>query len=380
MWVVAYLWNTNGMASWCWEAAHALAEQGEPVLLVCCRSAQLPGPTDIPVLRFDAPQADVGTAGKIARELRRLSTRPDGFLPALHAELLRTGRQPTAYLLNSTAFVHPAVPTPQFVVGWAFPTSLPGYVRKIPVYCPPAPTREFARTLLDTIGWYRKDWYAYRSASGVLSVSGRLDGALRSRGVRSSVVHPGTAVASVEPNGRAPGAYRLLLAAADLDDPRKRVGWMIDALAAGERRDFELLCVGRASDALRDRAARSGLSARFIGPVSRDDLQKRMREQDLFLFGSRLDDWGYILVEAMSQGLAVIAPRLSPFDEIVGDDAGLTYDPFDPGSFRRSVYAAAGPALGQLRTAAAARAAGRFSRAAFAKALLAAARTAPSSN
>src|SRR5690348_11536097 len=100
MWVVAYLWNTNGMASWCWEAAHALAEQGEPVLLVCSRSASLPGPPAVPVMRFDAPQAaSVGPVGKVARELRRLSTRPDAFLPALHAELLRTGRSPAAYLL-----------------------------------------------------------------------------------------------------------------------------------------------------------------------------------------------------------------------------------------------------------------------------------------
>jgi hypothetical protein len=35
MFVVAYLYNDNGMASWCWEAAHALHELGQPVLLIC---------------------------------------------------------------------------------------------------------------------------------------------------------------------------------------------------------------------------------------------------------------------------------------------------------------------------------------------------------
>lgn len=37
-----------------------------------------------------------------------------------------------------------------------------------------------------------------------------------------------------------------------------------------------------------------------------------------FTFGSLVDDWGYVQVEAMAKGIAIIYPNASPFDEIVG--------------------------------------------------------------
>lgn len=374
MWVVVYLWNNNGMASWCWEASHALFERGESVLLVCSSSAPLPGPTTIPLLRFDATTRKLGVFGKIVREMRRLSTRPTSLLSELHAELMRKGHAPDAYLLNSTEFVNPAIPVPQFVVGWAYPTSLAGYAKKVTLYSRPSLSRQFIRSALSTLGWYRKDWSAYRRATGVMSVSRRLDRELRENGVHSSVVHPGTSLSLPRDVDRPPKPadepFRLLIVAAELDDPRKRVGWMIDALAGGKRRDFKLLLIGDASDKLRQRIVNSGLEAHFLGRVTRDQVQEHMRGQDVFLFGSQLDDWGYVLVEAMSQGLAVVAPDLSPFDEIMGDSAGASYCAADPVSFRDAVYTVANSNLGRYRAAAFARAREQFSRDAFATALL----------
>src|SRR4051812_13854054 len=55
MWLVGYLFNNNGMGTWCWEAAHALAEAGENVVLVCASDVVFPGSTSVPVLRIEAP-------------------------------------------------------------------------------------------------------------------------------------------------------------------------------------------------------------------------------------------------------------------------------------------------------------------------------------
>lgn len=52
--------------------------------------------------------------------------------------------------------------------------------------------------------------------------------------------------------------------------------------------------------------------------------------------GSLLDDGGSVATEAMGQGLAVVAPDLAPFDEIVGD-AGVLYEAMDSASFRRAI-------------------------------------------
>src|ERR1035441_795773 len=51
--VVAMLYNRNGMAAWCWEAAHALHEQGRSVILIASADVPLPGIPEVEVVRVD---------------------------------------------------------------------------------------------------------------------------------------------------------------------------------------------------------------------------------------------------------------------------------------------------------------------------------------
>ena len=73
MWLVGYLYNNNGMGTWCWEAAHALAAAGEQVTLVCSPSVALPGPTNLRILRVAPPPRARSVAGKVIVELTQLS-------------------------------------------------------------------------------------------------------------------------------------------------------------------------------------------------------------------------------------------------------------------------------------------------------------------
>jgi hypothetical protein len=45
--------DRNGMAAWCWEAAHALHELGRSVILIAAADASLPGTPKVEVVRVD---------------------------------------------------------------------------------------------------------------------------------------------------------------------------------------------------------------------------------------------------------------------------------------------------------------------------------------
>jgi glycosyltransferase involved in cell wall biosynthesis len=323
MYVVAYLYNTNGMASWCWEAAHALQEASHQVLLVCDSKVKLPGKSKVEILRFDQLPFKVESRSLmslVSNELGRLSAQSSGFVGQLHNCLQSQGIQPSAYFLNQSNLQDPNIPVSQYVVAWAYPTSLIAYFSKIGQLTTCNFSKQFIRTSMDAIGWWRKDWRAYRSATSVLSVSKQLEVELKIKGVRVTKVYPGTDVALTVQKSVIPRSNpKLLIAAVNLEEHRKGIRWLLEALKKNSVNNYSLTLVGAASDKFKQWTYSDGFPATFTGLVPRSELQKLMADHDIFLFGSAMDDWGYVLVEAMSQGLCVIAPNLHPFNEIIGD-------------------------------------------------------------
>ena len=158
-----------------------------------------------------------------------------------------------------------------------------------------------------------------------MAVSEQLNNELKIHGIKTRVVYPGTYVQEVFisqsfNNDRKP---RLLIVSVGLEDSRKRVRWMLQALKLNPARNYSLSLIGFASDDFKEWVHQDEFPVNFLGLLPRDEVQKVMAEHDIFLFGSCLDDWGYVLVEAMSQGLAVIAPNIHPFNEIVGETGSL---------------------------------------------------------
>jgi len=372
MFIVAYLYNDNGMASWCWEAAHALHELGQPVLLICANEVKLSGTPGVDIIRFN-PESKEFTSksiiARIAREFNGLSSESSGFTYELHKYLQQQNITPSAYFLNQSNFQDPRVNVPQYVVGWAYPTSLQGYISKINRFAKGKSVIDFVREFLGSVGWWRKDWRSYRSATSVLPVSQKMGTELISQGVKARVIYPGTFISTGKPCKHDQQLPKLLIAAQSLEESRKGVAWMIDALKSGSHKKFSLTLVGKASDTFKEWVCADGFPAEFKGFVPRSQLQELMTEHDIFLFGSCLDDWGYVLVEAMSQGLSVVAPKISPFDEIIGD-SGVFYSLSSEKDFRDKVFDLLDSDLLSLRTAAWERANKLFSRQAFGQSLL----------
>ncbi len=327
MYLVGHITAPNGMATWCWEAAHALAEVGAPVALVADERATLPGTPAVEVIRTPSGRA----AGRWRRELTRLQgPRTDVMAQAVEV-VERRGETVEALLLNASALVLADPPAPQCVVAWAYPPTLTGYLRKVPLQAP-LMSRAGVRATLAAIGG--SGAIARASPRPTRSWRSRRNwrGALERRVPQVTVVAPGTHVA----DGRdADGARRdFLIVAANLEEPRKRVWWMLDALAR-QSDTTPVTLVGRASDDWRDEVSKRHPSASILPPCGREDLRALMSRHATLLFGSRFDDWGYVVTEAMGAGLAVVAPRQPPFTSI-GEGFACFYEPRSPEDFAQA--------------------------------------------
>jgi hypothetical protein len=360
------------MATWCWEAAHALHEMGQNVVLVAGPEVSLPGSPSVEVIRIaiqDRPACRPGRLGKAVLTARSLlAAGLDGSLQQIHSVLAARGMMPAAYILNQSTLVDPSVLCPQIVAAWSFPVSFFGYLRKTPALVPDRSLKSFIRTALSAIGWWRKDWSAYRTADSVLPVTEALLRELHRKSVTAYLAYPGAAGGPLP--DRKGGGIRLLMAAVNLKEPRKRILWMLDALKKMDLPEGTVLqLAGEPDEPLRRAAAQLSCPAEFLGRLERQELQQVMRRADIFCFGSRLDDWGYVLVEAMANGLVPVAPAISPFDEIMGK-VGFGYNPQSKDDFARALVSAASSSLMEKRREAWERASTLFSRAAFGRSIL----------
>ena len=131
-----------------------------------------------------------------------------------------------------------------------------------------------------------------------------------------------------------------------------------------------LQLAGEADDAVRRAAAQICFPVEFLGHLNRERLQQVMQSAHIFCFGSLLDDWGYVLVEAMANGLTPVAPAISPFDEIM-DGVGRCYSPNSQEDFLRAVGSLVSSSLADRGREARDRARSLFSRQAFGRSILA---------
>ena len=203
----------------------------------------------------------------------------------------------------------------------------------------------------------------------MLSVTEALNKSLRQRSAPSDLAYPGTSVSPVKDRGD--GGIRLLMAAVKLGEPRKRIVWMLEAMKEMSPPPGTVLqLAGDADDSVRRAAAEIGFPVEFLGHLQRQELQQIMRQAHIFCFGSLLDDWGYVLVEAMANGLTPVAPAVSPFDEIL-DGVGLCYSPHSQGDFMRALQSIVSGSLADRGRQASDRAQSLFSRQAFGRSILA---------
>ncbi len=138
---------------------------------------------------------------------------------------------------------------------------------------------------------------------------------------------------SLRAHGLTPRRYALYVGDVNW---RKNVEGMLGGLASAERQGhaLELAFVGVLTEEQRARilslasARRLEGRLRFLGFVPDEELQALYRGALAHLFVSRLEGFGYTVVEAMASGCPVVTTRCGSLGEVVGD-AGLLVAPDD---------------------------------------------------
>ena len=90
----------------------------------------------------------------------------------------------------------------------------------------------------------------------------------------------------------------------------------INSLPAGK---FKITLIGTPGDKVNDLIQKSPHEIDVKGQLPRDKALALITTADIFLFASTVDDWGYVLVEAMMNGLVLLVPDKNPYNYIAGN-------------------------------------------------------------
>lgn len=114
--------------------------------------------------------------------------------------------------------------------------------------------------------------------------------------------------------------------------PSKNIGLLLEAFDyVNQFHDTELVLVGDGPlrDKLEMKASKLRLedSVEFTGYVDNEELPTYYRDADIFVLSSRNDNHPITILEAMSSGIPVVAPRVGWIPELVDDEeTGLLYE------------------------------------------------------
>jgi glycosyltransferase involved in cell wall biosynthesis len=122
----------------------------------------------------------------------------------------------------------------------------------------------------------------------------------------------------------------------------KNIGFLLESAGLARTRCPRLLLMiageGPAEAALKARVAASGLEdhVRFMGYLDRSrELPDCYAAADIFVFASRTETQGLVLIEAMASGLPVLALACMGTRSILASGRGTRTAPDDPGEFAK---------------------------------------------
>ncbi|MFM0526137.1 glycosyltransferase family 4 protein [Paraburkholderia strydomiana] len=177
--------------------------------------------------------------------------------------------------------------------------------------------------------------WAFRHTEVIVPVSQKVAGEVRALGVgaaRMQVIHNGVDVDEFRPGAceRArfglPQAPFMLLFAGDLRMSRKNLDTVLHALIHTSA-DVHLAVAGILHNSPYPALVESlGLSARVHFTDMVMDMPALMRSVDAFVFPSRYEPMGLVLLEALSAGLPVITVRTAGGAEVIEPGSGVVLD------------------------------------------------------
>ncbi len=178
---------------------------------------------------------------------------------------------------------------------------------------------------------------AFKRAGVVVAISPKIADEISAIGVpagRIATICNGVDLAAFHPGPAARGLFSLpeatlmFLFAGDIRTPRKNLQTVLQAMALAPGLHLAV-AGGLAASPYPALAATLGIADRvyFLGAVS--EMETLMRSVDVFLFPSRYEPLGLVLLEAMASGLPIITARTAGGAELLAGGGRVLDDPDD---------------------------------------------------
>jgi glycosyltransferase involved in cell wall biosynthesis len=142
--------------------------------------------------------------------------------------------------------------------------------------------------------------------------------------------------------GLEPGRYFLFLGRLV---PEKRPELLIEAFKATEDSGWQLVLAGGSSDTAEYTShlanlAKTDSRVHFAGEVQGSRLAEIVRGAGFFVLPSDLEGLPLVMLEAMREGIPVIASNIAPHQQLIGKDRGTLFQAGDGQSLREALQAA----------------------------------------
>jgi glycosyltransferase involved in cell wall biosynthesis len=217
--------------------------------------------------------------------------------------------------------------------------------------------------------------FAFRRAARVLPVSESLRRAIEAYGISAAFEVIPNAVDTTrffsdsEPHDRRAPARMLFVGRLE---PTHHKGFptLVAALkllgGGGKRWTMEIVGDGPTRSEYEAMATGEGMgdSIRFHGSLPKADVAAEMREADLFVLSSRIENLPCVVIEALASGLPVVGTNVGGVPEMITDADGVLVDPEDPAALAAALERALAGLDSWDRQAIVARARDRYSLAA----------------
>ena len=204
----------------------------------------------------------------------------------------------------------------------------------------------FTRPIIDELTKNIFNWSDYSLAPSKLVQSqmqmlGISNVGLWRRGVDVQTFHPGfrSAAMRAEMTGGNPDETVLIYVGRLSDE--KQIEHIGPALECLPKTRLVLVGDGPARPALE--RAFAGLPVTFMGYLRGERLSQAYASADIFVFPSRLETYGLVVIEAMAAGLPVVASRVGGVSEIVNEgETGYTFETGDTRALTEGIGKIAG--------------------------------------
>jgi len=326
--VIAYCSTYNGMGVWCTQTALAVAQLGHRSILIKSPDLTLEMPESITV--FDFPEKKSNTnilpdtnlrPNKISSWIKKMEYQDGlGFVPSLVDFCSHKGIHPDFFLFNMLILCNPHVAIQQAAVNWGYPISFWKSVYKY-FYGSYRPTI-ILWDLMRFAHWKRD----LKKTPLVISLSKKMHEALQNEGREVYMMPPGVDIPvdiKSFPAKESGQVKRFLIVAHNLNQRRKGIKFLVKTLSKVDLESFQCTIVGRGSDHLLKWLKIKIPQIKHFYDLPRHEVLNLMKNHDIFLFGSRFEDWGFVQQEALACGMLVLAPNISPSDEILPDRSYL---------------------------------------------------------